>query len=124
MGARSFRCEEMMLIFLHYIRTGMPFTTMARTTFGGDPRRYSYYIKATTNHLYDTFYHKISGDSMRQWLPFIDDFRSAIWQQLLSGIVNERRANGSEIDYEVYLPLPTFRIFGWLDDTDLRTDRP
>jgi hypothetical protein len=97
---------------------------MASDVFGGDPRRLSYMTRAITDHLYNTFYHKISGDSMHQWVPFVDNFRTAIWDQILSGLVNERRKDGSEINYEVYLPLQTFRIFGWLDDTDLRTDRP
>ena len=61
---------------------------------------------------------------MRQWVPFIHDFRTAIWDKLMDGVVNETRADGTEIDYEVYLPLETFRIFGWLDDTDMQTDRP
>ena len=124
MGERHFTGEESMLIFLHYIRTGTPFTRMASHTFGGDPRRFSYYVRAMADHLYNTFYHKISGDSMRQWLPFISDFRTAIWDELQAGIVEETRADGTQIDYEVNLPLATFRIFGWIDDTDLQTDRP
>jgi hypothetical protein len=97
---------------------------MATATFGGDPRRYSHYVKAITDHLYETFHHKISGDSKRQWRASIDDFRTAIWDQLLLGLINERRSDGTEVNYEVYLPLETFRVFGWLDDTDLGTDRP
>ena len=61
---------------------------------------------------------------MRQWAPYIDQFRRAIHDKLLSGIVHERRADGSETNYEVWLPYETFRIFGWLDDTDMTTTRP
>jgi hypothetical protein len=124
LGERSFHGEEAMLIFLHCIRTGTPFARMASSTFGGDPERFSHHMKGITNHLHDTFCHKISGDSVRQWVPFVNDFRSAIWQQLSNGLVNERRADGSDINYEVCLSLHSFRIFGWLDDTALRTDRP
>lgn len=124
MSQRSFTGEEALLIFLYYIRTGTPFTRMAANTFGGDPRRFTYYIRSITDHLYSNFYNKISGDSMRQWLPHIQDFRTAIWNKLLDGLVEETRTDGTEIDYEVYIPLHTFRVFGWLDDTDMETTRP
>ena len=31
------------------------------------------------------FYHKMSGDSMRQWIPHISDFKKAIWDKLNTG---------------------------------------
>ena len=124
MANHVFSGEEAMLIFLCYIRTATPFTRLAQTTFGGDPRKYTYHVRSISDHLYSHFYHKISGDSMQQWVPFVADFRRAIWDKLLSGLVNEQHADGSEIDYEVYIPFNTFRIFGWLDDTDMQTNRP
>ena len=53
--------------------------------FGGDPRRFTYTIRAVTNYLYHTFYHKIWGDSIRQWIPSIESFRRAIWQKIVAG---------------------------------------
>ena len=38
-GARSFAGETCFIIFLFHIRKGVPFTEMARHTFGGDPSR-------------------------------------------------------------------------------------
>jgi hypothetical protein len=61
---------------------------------------------------------------MCQWLPKIDSFREAIWNKLLEGIINETMPDGSVIQWEVYLPLEYFRVFGWLDDTDIKTNRP
>jgi hypothetical protein len=119
-----FTGEEAMLVYLHYIRTGTPFTRMAQFTFGGDPRKFTLYVRAITDHLYSNFYHKMSGDSMRQWVSQVPEFRRAIHNKLLDGIVHERQVDGSSTDFDVWLPYETFRIFGWLDDTDMRTTRP
>jgi hypothetical protein len=124
MSGRIFTGEEAMLVYLHYIRTGTPFTRMSQSTFGGDPRTFTMYVRAITDHLYSNFYHKMSGDSMRQWAPLVPEFRRAIHDKLLDGIVHERHVDGSEIDFEVWLPYESFRVFGWLDDTDMRTTRP
>ena len=118
-----FTGEEAMIVFLHTIRTATAYIRMT-PVFGGDPRKYTFYIRAIIKHMYHHFYHKITGDSMRQWLPQIDDFRQAIWDRLLDGIVEEERADGTIIDYELYIPYDTFRVFGWLDDTDMATSRP
>ena len=115
--------EASMLIFLFHIRSGMAYTRMS-DVFGGDPRLMTYHIRAISDHLYKLFYHKISGDSMRMWTHSIDDCRDAIWNKLQDGIVNERSSNGLLVDWEVWIPPETFRIFGWLDDTDLMTTRP
>ena len=118
-----FEGEAAMLIFLYYIRSGMTYTRMVNI-FGGDPRRMTNYIRAVSDHLYKHFYHKISGDSMRMWVTSVDDFRQAIWDRLQDGLVNERSSDGTEVDWEVWIPPQSFRVFGWLDDTDLQTDRP
>ena len=120
---RVFTGEEAMLVFLYHIRSGTPNTQIARETFGGDPRMFTHYIRSIVDHLYSNFYHKISGDSMSMWVPFIDEFREAIWDKLLDGIVHERHDGESNL-WEVWLPFETFRIFGWLDDTDMATNRP
>jgi hypothetical protein len=121
LSGRVFMGEEAMLVYLHFIRTGTPFTRMSQFTFGGDPRMFTLYVRAITDHLYSNFYHKMNGDSMRQWAPLVPDFCRAIHNKLMDGIVHKRTANGSQTDYEVWLPLETFRVFGWLDDTDMRT---
>ena len=123
-NTRVFTGEEAMLVFLYHIHTATPFTRMSETVFGGDPRIFTNFVREIADHLYQTFYHKMSGDSMRQWVPFIDDFRAAIWDKMLNGLVRETSRDGSQVDWEVWVPFEQFRIFGFLDDTDLKTDRP
>ena len=41
---------------------------MSTNKFGGDPSRFIYSIWLMTNHLYDTLYHKVSGDSTSMWV--------------------------------------------------------
>jgi hypothetical protein len=112
-----------MLIFLHHIRTGTAYTRMTHL-FGGDPRRYTYHVRAFSDHLYTTFYHKISGDSMRMWTDSIVDYRMAIWEKLQDGLLHEKDSSGTEVDWEIWIPPESFRVFGWLDNTDLMTNRP
>jgi hypothetical protein len=54
----------------------------------------------------------------------LSQFRQAIWEKLQDGIENERRNDGTNSNWEVWIPLEMFRIFGWLDDTDMKTHRP
>ena len=82
------------------------------------------WIDPLIKNLYSTFYHKISGDSMRMWIGQVHEFRSAIWEKLQEGIVDERDRNGRNVEWEIIYPANTFRIFGWLDDTDMQTTRP
>ena len=42
---------------------------MARHTFGGDAREMSKVFDLMVGHLYVTFYSKISGTSLGQWIP-------------------------------------------------------
>ena len=121
---RIFYGEEAFLVFLFHIRSGMNYVQMAEHVFGGDPRHFTHYVRAIQDHLYHTFYHKISGDSMRQWVPYLNDFRLAIWDKLQDGLIHERLADGTETDWEIWIPQDKFRIFGLLDDTDLQTNRP
>ena len=81
-------------------------------------------------YLYNTFYHKITGDSMRMWLPQIDDFRLAIWLKLNEGYRIEERYNPMDMSQNwrtlvlLSIPFDAFRIFGFLDDTGFRTTAP
>ena len=63
-------------------RIGETKVRMSSNYFGGDPRRFIYSIRLMTDHLYDTFYQKISGDSMIMWMTYIDSFRLAIWMKM------------------------------------------
>ena len=76
-----------------------------------------------TDHIYESFYHKISGDSMRYWIPYVPDFRHAIWNKVTNGVTIELSNNEESKDgrggrvYHVDMPYESFRIFGFLDDT-------
>ena len=61
---------------------------------------------------------------MQEWVGCIDDFWLAMWDKLIDGIVEERRPDGTLVDYEVCIPEETFRVIGWSDDTDMQTDGP
>ena len=81
-------------------------------------------------HIYETFYRKVSGDSMRMWIPKITDFRYAIWDKLRRGATVEETVYSDDIAADVNrfifwgIPFESFRIFGFLDDTGFRTTAP
>lgn len=119
--------------FLHYMvfnRLGDNKLNMSLNYFGGDPRRFTYSIRIIADHLYNTFYHKISGDSMRMWLDSIEDFRYAIWSRVMNGVVvneypnNDTGVGNTDTYVHVGIPFESFRIFGFLDDTGFRTTAP
>jgi hypothetical protein len=124
-----FTGEESFIIFLYEIRHGHTYTHMARHVFGGDPRRLSDMIRAMTDHLYTTFYHKISGNSMAMWCTEsnITKFRRAIWNRLQQGAVEEEViVDGHLSRRQIHLDIPfeTFRCFSHLDCMAHPTARP
>lgn len=125
-----FTGEECFLIFLYHLKKGTPFTDMAMQVFGGNPRHFSYMFYAMNDHLYFTFYHKISGTSLSQWLPNeVDNFRGLIFDRISNTVVRETRRNEDgniveEIINWFDVNFPSFRIFGFLDDTAFYTARP
>ena len=120
---RTFDGEEAFLHYMVYNRLGVTKLQMSLYYFGGDPRRFSYSIRAMGRYLYETFYHKISGTSMLQWLDYIDDFRFAIWQKIMQGGTIES-SNNKETLVTLDIPMDSFRVFGFLDDTGFRTTAP
>ena len=63
-----FTGKEYLLHYLVFNRTGEGKLWLSRSHFGGDPCHFTYSIRMMTTHLYNTFYNKISGDSMRMWM--------------------------------------------------------
>ena len=121
--------EECFLVYLYHVIKGSHFTEMARFVFGGDPRRLSEANMLFVNHGYTTFYNKISGTSLEQWIPSELDFcRRLIYDDLMSGAIEEVTfEDGQEVDREWILhrfSFDTFRIFGFLDDFGMPTARP
>lgn len=126
----TFTGEECFLHYLVFNRIGETKLRMSSNYFGGDPRRFTYSIRIMNEYLYTTFYHKITGDSMRMWLPQINEFRLAIWKKLNDGYTVEERYNSSDLSQNwrtivlLSIPFDAFRIFGFLDDTGFRTTAP
>ena len=80
--------EECFMIYLYHVIKGSPFTEMARFIFGGDPRRLSEANILFINHGHNTFFNKISGTSMEQWLPRdLDLCQQLIYDDLMSGAI-------------------------------------
>ena len=125
-----FKGEECFLHYMVFNRVGETKLRMSRNYFGGDPRRFTYSIRIMTRHIYNNFYHKISGDSMRIWMPQIKNFRLAIWLKLNEGYSVEERYDTTDILRTIRtivllsIPFESFRIFGFLDDTGFRTTAP
>ena len=102
---------------------------MGQNDFGGNPCRFIYSIRLITNHIYTTFYHKISGDSMRMWISHINTFRHAIWNKLTTGVLVEYLPNQNYCDdddrvFHITIPFESFCIFGFIDDTGFCTISP
>jgi hypothetical protein len=108
---------------------GSPFTEMARHVFGGDPRYMSSMFELMVNHLYLSFYNKISGSSLDQWLPrYLDRCRQLIYNALGDGAIFETEYFDGEVINQTWIihhfHFNTFRIFGFLDDFAIPTARP
>jgi hypothetical protein len=121
--------EECFMIYLYHEINGSPFTEMARFIFGGDPRRLSEANILFINHGHNTFFNKISGTSMEQWLPRdLDLCQQLIYDDLMSGAIEEITfEDGQEVDREWILhrfDFETFQIFGFLDDFGMPIARP
>ena len=103
---------------------------MAEDKFGGDPRSYSKMFDGMVNHLYYTFYNKISGRSLEQWLPeYLDICRALIHNALTNnvGVLETEYVNGEVVNatwIHHHFEFETFRPFGFLDDVAINGPRP
>ena len=117
--------EEAMLIYINRLMHGNRFRCMM-AVFGGDGvRRYGFIIRSFVDHLYDNFYHKISGNSLAMYVEHVDTFRHAIWSALMDGIEIELDDESGNVRTRVLdIVFALFRIFGFIDDTGIPTCRP
>lgn len=97
--------------------------------FGGDPRRLSDMIRAMTDHLYTTFYHKITGNSMAMWCTEsnVTRFCQAIWNRLQQGDVEEQvLVDGCRVWRQIHsiILIETFCAFSHLDCMAHPSGRP
>ena len=93
--------------------------------FGGDGVcRYGFIISSFVDHLYDKFYHMISGNSLAMYVEHVDTFRHAIWSALMDGIKIELDDELGNVRTRVLnIVFSLFRIFGFIDDTGILTYR-
>jgi hypothetical protein len=70
-----FSGEELLIVCLTRIATGDPWTRLIPSHFGGNARRWSIAFRWFINHIYITFYHKISGRSIEGWIDNIQEFK-------------------------------------------------
>jgi hypothetical protein len=64
-----FQGEESFLVYLYNLTKGNLFTVMAHFVFRGDTRRLSEINSLFIEFGYNTFFNKISGTSLEQWIP-------------------------------------------------------
>ena len=76
-----FKTETIFIVSLTKIATGVPWVGLIRHWFGGNPDHWCYAFAWFIDHLFVTFFHKISGGSMNQWMGNIHDFRKTIHEK-------------------------------------------
>jgi len=123
-----FTGEEILIFCLTRIALGLDFTLLVESKFGGSATRWSEAFKWFIEHIYFTFYHRITGNSMTLWLDKIDEFRRKICYKVNADPVRVRTTdtNGNAIFRWFYVncnPI-MFQIFGFIDDTGVQSCRP
>ena len=121
--------EACFLICLFHMVKGTTWIDMSQQYFGGNPRYFSWMHDAMIDHLYNTFYHKISGGSLEQWIPqYVDQCRQLIHAKLTNGVIQEEHyVNGQLVNSEwirLNFDIRRFRVVGFLDDLALETATP
>jgi hypothetical protein len=86
-----FTGEEVLIVCLTRIATGDAFYDFIPSKFGGAAPKWSDAFKWFIEHVFHTFYHKITGNSMLQWTDHINFFRSVIANKVAEVPVSVRR---------------------------------
>ena len=89
--------------------------------FGGDSRDFSKMFDLMIDHIYYTFYNKISGTSLGQWIPaHLHRCRRLIFNAISDGgILETEHVNGEVVRETIirhHFDFNSFRPFGFLDD--------
>ena len=127
-SGQLFSGEECFIITLFHMIKGSPFTAMAET-FGGDSQDFSKMFDLMIDHLYYTFYNKISGTSLSQWIPaHLHRCRQLIFNAISEGgILETEHVNGEVVRETIishHFDFNSFRPFGFLDDFASPTAQP
>ena len=122
-----FSGEELLIVCLTRFATGDPWTRLIPSHFGGEVRRWSFAFRWFVDHLFITFFHKISGRSIEGWIGHMDVFKRSILGRLA------KPAHPFEVEFDNQLahpqyiiecPIDSWRVFGFIDDTNVWTCRP
>jgi hypothetical protein len=121
--------EACFLVYLYLIIKGTPFTKMACFVFGGNPRRLSEMNNLLIHHAYNTFYNKILGTSLNQWLPEkLDVCRELIFNSLTTGTIEEIHFKDGQVANRQWIlhhfEYDSFHVFGFLENFSLSTAGP
>lgn len=121
--------ELVLFVSLYKLTSCASWDAISEECCGKRNPHFLYMFHWFVDHVYETFYHKISGDSLqREWAGQLDFFREIIWSkmhQFPSAI--EIWLEGSEQphnDYFSNIPFDMWRIFGFVDDHNVPTQRP
>ncbi len=124
-----FTGEEILLVCLAKIATGIPWTHLIQDNFGGDVRWWSAGFRWFINRLFIHYCHKIPDHSIKIWLNHIDDFKQAILDHLVQPAHPIEQeyfhviGHPERAQHLVQYPLDFWRAYGFLDDTNVRTCR-
>ena len=120
--------ETVMLVSLAYIATGFYIYELVPLLFGDDPRPWGRFIDKFYEHIYTTFYHRISGRSLEFFLPRLLLYRLAMWLRLTSqATIQELLFDNNVANItitHVDMPMMDQRVVGFLDDMDDDYYRP
>ena len=120
--------EEMMIISLTKIATGCTYNDLFKNKFGHNPDVGGYMLTWFIDHVFETFYNKISGDSMAMWTSpeSIEIFRELIWETVRVSLTElEEYLDGVTDEIEILdIAFEVFRVFGFIDDTHIKSCRP
>jgi hypothetical protein len=118
---------ECFLVWLYHLTKGSPFFEMAHFVFGGDSRHLSEMNDLFIAYSYNTFFNKISGTSLNQWLPDkLDLCQELIFNSVTTGAIKEIQfEDGQVVDQQWILHhFDSFCVFGFLDDIAFPTACP
>jgi hypothetical protein len=123
--------EEMLIISLNRICSGDTWRQIARTFGGGVTRSWEMFDEFI-DYVFTTFYNKISGGSMEQWVGQIDEFRYILYRKAIvasaecpiEAFLAETNQLDAPVDVShVDLPFDLWLAFGSIDCTDWQTCR-
>ncbi len=98
---------------------------MLPSKFGGNPRTGFFMFKWFINHVFTTFYNRISVRSLEMWVDHIPLFGEAFCERLnVPPTPPEMQLDENLFGEEILqLDPDTFRVWAVLDCTDMRTAR-